>query len=105
MTNKPGLSLGICAHYNLSGTLSSGRNVCLLNSQFSIKSLHEKKPVVKVHHMKCNEVLEFLVRWQLNNVREVYLGLEGGVCLLVQTVPGSLPLKPLVNLSHSWLKC
>ena len=55
--------------------------------------------------MKSNEVLEFLVLGQLDNIREVYLGLERGVRLLVQTVPGALPLKPLVNLRHSWLKC
>ena len=56
------------------------------------------KPVVEVHHVKGNEVLEFLVRGQLHDLREIYLGLEGGVRLLVQAVPRALPLKPLVNL-------
>ena len=56
------------------------------------------KPVVEVHHVKGNEVLEFLVWGQLHDLREVDLGLEGGVRLLVQAVPRALPLKPLVNL-------
>ena len=32
------------------------------------------KPVVKVDHVKCDEVVELLVRGKLHNLREVYLG-------------------------------
>lgn len=107
MTIKPGLSLSIGAHYNLGGTLSSGRKclfVLQLYFNFESKVSLRNKPVVKIHYMKSNEVLEFLVLGQLDNIREVYLGLERGVRLFVQTVPGALPLKPFVNLRHSWLK-
>ena len=56
------------------------------------------KPVVKVDHVKSDEVLELLVRGQLHNLRKVDLGLERGVGLLVHAVPGALPLEPFVNL-------
>ena len=60
--------------------------------------LKGNRPVVKVYHMKSDEVIEFLVWGQLHDLREVNLGLEGGIRLLVQAVPRTLPLKPLVNL-------
>ena len=58
------------------------------------------EPVVKVDHMKSNEVFELLVRRKLDNLREVDLGLERGVRLLVEAVARALPLEPFVNLEQ-----
>ena len=58
------------------------------------------EPVVKVDHMKSNEVFELLVRGKLDNLREVDLGLERGVRLLVEAVARALPLEPFVNLEQ-----
>ena len=92
---KPCLSLSISAHDYLRCTLSSGRKELLKCIQ---RRGSRNKPVVEVHHMKSNEVLEFLVWGQLHDLRKVDLGLEGGVRLLVHAVPRALPLKPLVDL-------
>ena len=50
--------------------------------------------------MKSNEVFELLVRRKLDNLREVDLGLERGVRLLVEAVARALPLEPFVNLEQ-----